>query len=123
MNTLQKIKDLMTGKGGIYVNLTNGKDIIKGWVPYSCVYGTRFMVTGLKNIYIDGKGGNIRFNVNGKMLKNNRLKNNWSIVFEEEKPKTLAECRENYVLVNDKNGVTQRVKRGKEFIQFMIKNS
>jgi len=41
----------------------------------------------------------------------------------EEKPKTLNQCREGYVLAYDKNGIQQRVRRGKEFIQFMIKNS
>jgi len=41
----------------------------------------------------------------------------------EEKPLTLKECRADYVLAYDKNGMQQRVKRGKELIKFMIKNS
>jgi hypothetical protein len=45
------------------------------------------------------------------------------ITENQEQPLTLKECRADYVLAYDKNGIQQRVKRGKEFIQFMIKNS
>jgi len=41
----------------------------------------------------------------------------------KETPLTLAECRMDYVLAYDNNGTQQRVKRGKELIQFMIKNN
>lgn len=45
------------------------------------------------------------------------------LIEAECKEKTLNECKEDYVLACDKNGIQQRVKRGKDFIQFMIKNN
>ena len=119
MTTIEKIKDLVSN-GGSYVNVTNGVTTCKGWIPYVNTK-TRFEVV---NVKIDNGSGTIVFNAKGKMIKNNIHANNdnWSISLEEDK-KSLSDFQTDYKTAYDKHGVQHKVKRGKEFIQFMIANN
>jgi hypothetical protein len=119
MTTIEKVKELVSN-GGSYVNLTNGTTICKGWIPYVRTK-TRFEVLNVKTE--NGSGG-VVFNAKGKMIKNNIHSNNdnWSLVLEEEK-KSLSDFQTDYKTAYDKNGIQHKVKRGKEFIEFMIANN